>query len=415
VSRRSLAAGAALAALAVVSAAGCGGERSPQIFDVDSDESIQDAVDRARPGDMVLLAAGVYHEQVEVTTEDIVIRGVERDQVILDGESDLENGIVVRSDGVAVENLTVRNYRANGVLFVGELDQRGASGDSYGAAPDTEQLDGFRASYITAHDNGLYGLYAFAAQRGVFEHSYVSGHADAGVYVGQCKPCDTLVTDIVGERNTIGYQAINASGVTVVSSTWTRNRIGIEVGSQDVERLAPQIGHDIVANSVVDNNNELAPGTPESAFGIGIVVSGGQENRVERNAVTDHSVAGIVVTDIDGFVPASNVVRGNELTDNGVDLVHVNADADQESSATNCFEDNVAQRADPPDLLDGVCAGSTPVGGPLIAPPGPATVTVEPRPAPPQPSRPGGPRDAWTSGRDIDPTVDVDRLDVPET
>lgn len=384
------------------------------IIDVDPSGSIQDAVDRARPGDLVLLATGVYHESVEVTTDDLVIRGAERNGVVLDGETELENGIVVRSNGVAVENLTVRGYRANGVLFVGELDQRGASGDAYGAAPDSVQLQGYRASYITAHDNGLYGLYAFASQRGVFEHSYAAGHPDAGVYIGQCKPCDAVVTDVIAERNMIGYQAINASGVAVVSSTWADNRMGIEAGSQDAERLAPQIGHDIVGNVVIDNDNELAPGTPESIYGVGIAISGGESNVIERNRVSGHPLAGIVVTDIDVYVPKRNVVRDNALSDNGVDIVHVVSGPNRGSgSETNCFEDNDAESTDPTSLLDAGCAGSTEAADPLAAASGPATVRFSVQSVDRQPTRPGDPRGPWTSARDIDTTIDIDSIELP--
>jgi hypothetical protein len=403
-----------IAAVLVAAVVGCDSERGPIIIDVDPSASIQAAVDRAQPGDMVLLAPGVYNESVEVVTDDLVIRGADRNEVILDGGTELENGIVVRSNGVAVENLTVRGYRANGVLFVGELDQRGASGDSYGAMPDSEQLRGYRASYITANDNGLYGLYAFASQQGVFEHSYTAGHPDAGVYIGQCRPCDAVVTDIVSERNTIGYQAINASGVAVVSSTWSDNRIGIEVGSQVAERLAPQVGHDIIGNRVLDNDNALAPGTPASPFAVGVVVSGGQENSVERNLVTGHPLAGIVVTDADTFVPRRNLVRNNSLAGNGTDLVlaisPMNRGRDSES---NCFEGNVAESADPATLLDQGCAGTTAATGELAGPPGPPTVRVSVQPVEPQPTRPGDPRGPWQSATSIDTRIDLAAIERP--
>jgi hypothetical protein len=409
------------AAVALVAVAwfvvGCGADGGPDagptIVEVAAGDSIQSAVDRARPGDMVLIAGGIYNESVEVTTEDIVIRGEDRNAVILDGDMDLENGIVVRADGVAVENLTVRGYRANGVLFVGELDQRGASGDAYGAAAETVQLQGYRASYVTAHDNGLYGLYAFAAENGVFEHSYAAGHPDAGVYIGQCKPCDAVVRDVVAERNTIGYQAINASGVSIVSSTFTDNRMGIETGSQDVERLAPQVGHDIVGNRVSDNANELAPGTPDSAFGLGIVVSGGQQNVIERNVVSANPTAGIVVTDIDSYAPLGNVVRANLLVDNGVDVVYAVSDANRSTGdATNCFEANDSERPDA--LLDAGCLPLGEAADPLAAPAGPPTVTFAVQEVAVQPSRPGDTRGPWTSARGIDTAVDLAAVDRPK-
>ena len=47
--------------------------------------SIQSAVDAARPGDLVLVAPGVYNENVLVITPYLTIRGEDRNTTILDG------------------------------------------------------------------------------------------------------------------------------------------------------------------------------------------------------------------------------------------------------------------------------------------------------------------------------------------
>ena len=51
-----------------------------------------------------------------------------------------------------------------------------------------QQLRDIRGSYLTAYNNGDYGVYAFDAVDGVLEHSYASGSPDAGFYIGQCYP-----------------------------------------------------------------------------------------------------------------------------------------------------------------------------------------------------------------------------------
>src|SRR6185503_11204765 len=71
--------------------------------------TIQQAVDQAEPGGLVLIAAGVYREAVVVTTPYLTIRGMDRNDTILEGDFELANGIhVIEADGVAVENLTAR-------------------------------------------------------------------------------------------------------------------------------------------------------------------------------------------------------------------------------------------------------------------------------------------------------------------
>src|SRR6266540_1745614 len=103
---------------------------------------------------------------------------------IVDGEVRRPNAISVTADGVAVENLTVRNAVANGLFWTG--------------------VTGYRASYVTASANGDYGIYAFGSRDGVFEQSYASGSPDAGFYIGQCNPCDAVIDGVVSEGNALG-------------------------------------------------------------------------------------------------------------------------------------------------------------------------------------------------------------------
>ena len=88
--------------------------------------TITEAVDAAVPGDLVLICPGTYNEAVNVTTDDITIRGLDRNEVILDGEFELDNGIrILGAHGVVVENLTAQNYTTNGVFGPGVDGYRG--------------------------------------------------------------------------------------------------------------------------------------------------------------------------------------------------------------------------------------------------------------------------------------------------
>ena len=81
--------------------------------------TIQAGVDAVKPGGMVLVAPGVYDEQVTVTTPYITIRGENRNTTIIDGDFERANGIqVIEADGVVIQNLTARNYLLNGFFGV---------------------------------------------------------------------------------------------------------------------------------------------------------------------------------------------------------------------------------------------------------------------------------------------------------
>ena len=105
--RRSPLVGAALCAALVLAACGSdsGSPDDQNVINVPGDApTIQAAVDMAVPGDLILVEEGVYAESVTVDVDDIVIRGVDRNKVILDGEGRFGNGIrVAGANGVAIE------------------------------------------------------------------------------------------------------------------------------------------------------------------------------------------------------------------------------------------------------------------------------------------------------------------------
>lgn len=125
--------------------------------------TIQAAVDAATPGDLILIERGVYREEVQVATPGLTLRGVDRNEVVIDGEFQRANGVsVLFADGVAVENMTAINNTSNGFFWSG--------------------VRGYRGSYLTAVNNAVYGIYAFDSSDGLFEHSLASGSPDAGFY-----------------------------------------------------------------------------------------------------------------------------------------------------------------------------------------------------------------------------------------
>ena len=398
-----------LVVAAVVS--GCGGDEgssSPTVRRVGSDyDTIQEAVDAARPGDLVLIAPGTYREQVKVSTPRIVIRGEDRNKVVLDGSDKLLNGISVTADQVAVENLTVQRYAINGVIFTGDYDN-----DDPQDGPV-----GWRASYVTAANNGLYGLYAFGTGPGRFDHNYASGHPDSGIYVGQCKKCGAVVIDNVVEHNAIGYENTNASGVVVARNVARGNRIGMAINSANTEVLAPQRGGAVVANLVVDNDD---PDTPETkgGFGVGIAVAGGQDNRIERNVVRGHPFAGIVLIDQDGFWPLDNRVVDNRLSGNGNGIVLAAEQGGAPEVGSTCVEGNGTGPTRPSALADLLRCGRA---GSADLPPSPLEQPSAPDGIPysevvrpgPQPQMPGAAEEKWTVPSRTPEKVDLDSLRAP--
>ncbi len=291
--------------------------------------TIQSAVDAASAGDLVLIAPGVYKEQVTVTTPSLTIRGEDRNTVILDGEHIRENGVFATSDGVAVENLTTKNYTSNGVFWTG--------------------ITGYRGSYLTAIDNAVYGIYAFDSIDGLIDHSYASGSWDSGFYIGQCDPCNAMITDVVSEYNGLGYSGTNSSGnIFIVNSTWRYNSGGIVPNTLDSELLPPV--HDVVVagNYVHDQGTVVvAAGTVQrTAKGHGIVIPGGRNSLVVNNLVADNAGYGIAVApmfDANFWPSGGHEVRGNRVINSGLADLLLSGPAESGS----CFADNEYERSIP--------------------------------------------------------------------
>ena len=295
--------------------------------------NIQAAVDAASPGDLVLVDRGVYKETVTVSTPGITIRGVDRNEVIIDGEFERPNGIeVLFTDGVVVENMTSMNNTINGFYWTGAR--------------------GYRGSYLTAVNNGDYGIYAFDSGDGLFEHSYGSGSPDAAFYIGQCDPCDAVVTDSVGEWNGMGFSGSNASGpIYIVNNVFRFNGSGIIPNSLDSELLPPTTGPTVVGNLVYDNGYSVVPYKSASYIiqGTGILLAGANDSLVARNRVFNHPLGGIQTH----FYPDGNVwiPEGNTVVDNVVEGSGLaNLVQSGPSYPDNCWEGNEPGYTMPPVL-----------------------------------------------------------------
>ncbi len=411
-------------ATTVTSLATAVASRAPKTLRVPDDfATVQAAVDATVPGDLVLIGPGTYQEAVVISTPRIVLRGLDRNTVVFDGRDELENGILAQADGVAVENLTIHNYLVNGLIFTkAYLDgTNDAAGES-----ERPILHGYRASYVTAYNNGLYGLYAFFAENGLFEHSYASGHPDSGFYVGQCKPCNAVITDVVAEANSLGFEGTNASqSLFIINSVWRGNRLGVTSNTQDLERLAPQGDVVFAGNLVVDNQNPQSPSAAQGAFGLGIVLGGGERNQILRNRVMGNAGVGILITNLrtsaTDWLPKRNRVEGNVLSGNGVDLAFGRYDSAPLLVDGSCFTGNTFATSSPQAIEQTLsCESSSASGEASVSQPLPPAEPAAPHldyrsvPAPPvQPSLADASSAPARPATDEPPKVDITTITVP--
>ena len=295
-------------------------------------ETIQDALDASRPGDVVLVDPGVYPEALRMSTEGVELHGVDRNTVVLSGDGRLDDGIAVTADDVAITSLTVRGYRRDGIRI-------GATAD--------DPLEGYRVAGVTLDRNGGDGISIGAASGGRIEQVLAWGHPGAGIALRSCFPCRLNITKSASDHNGTGILVSNAGGDTSIGETTiAASRRGIVLATETAP-TAPQRDVDLADNRLEGGDLTTTPGAaspwPE---GVGILIAGGRANQIDRNRITGFAAAGLEISDVAGTLAEANEVRTNIVSGNGVDLVF----SGEGTPLGNCFRHNTFDSSSPPDI-----------------------------------------------------------------
>ncbi len=352
--------------------------------------TINGGIDLVSNGGLVLVSPGTYAEEVVVDKADVTLRGVDRNATVIDGGGIRSFGVFASADGVRIENLTVHSTVFYGVLVTGMHDENGPlahGGPGYTELDPSEfpPVERFSIDHVTAYNNGLYGIYAFNARHGSISDSYASGSADSGFYVGQCEDCDILVVGNVAERNAIGFENANASdSLMIAGNRFSGNRIGMTLISNYQEAFTPQRGNTVAGNLIAANSSGDSPAHALGGFGIGLAITGGQGNRITGNRIETNPVAGILLGNAEDIPALQNEFSGNVLSANGIDAADVSAA--RAPARGNCFDDNAASTASPPELLTITCPtdAGTSSAAPLPAVAVPNGMSFLKIPAPPR-------------------------------
>jgi len=247
---------------------------------VQSGSSIQAAIDAAKPGSVIEVEPGTYHEALTVDRPGISLRGLVRGDArpVLDGRGLLGDGVIASGSPFSMSGFAVRHYKGNGVT--------------------TQGVDGVLLSDLEIDDTGLYGVYPVQSRNIEVTHCTVTGIRDAGIYVGESNRA--LVAHNEVHRSVAGIEIENTNDALVRDNLVYDNTGGILVfvlpGKVQKEGKRTRV----VRNFVLRNDRENF-GDPESIVGqlprgIGLMVMGADDTELADNVVKRNGSAGIAIT-----------------------------------------------------------------------------------------------------------------------
>ena len=334
--------------------AGAGPARAAQKVVVGQGQSIQAAVDAARPGDTIVVT-GRHRENVAVTTDGITLRGEgavlepaaapvqnacldpstpdDVDGICILGDINFGTGEVVREvRDVTVRGFTIRGF-SEGIVAVG-------------AHHATFERN-------VALDNEGYGITAFISTGTRMLFNRASGSDEAGFYIGDSPAADATLIGNDSSGNLFGVLIRNALHGKAVGNSIHGNCAGVAV----LADLPGPAGLFHLAGNRINNNTKACAAGEDIPFplsGVGVALLGATGMKVTGNLITGNVPSadtafsgGILVASGPGdpaTAPASNRVHGNRILRNDPDLSW-----DQTGTGNN-FRGNLCQTSTPPGL-----------------------------------------------------------------
>lgn len=335
--------------------------------------TIQDAVDDTGKKAVINVEPGTYREGVVVEGSEhdgITIQGTEKDpsRTVLQGKrakgpdgQPAQDGLGFQGvDGARVLNLTVKNFLANGVHFVGPT-----------VGPDKGPCNDYLAKNIVASFNRSYGIFSYNCIGGRMTKSVGFGHGDSAFYVGatppQANPKWTKLDHLEAYENVLGYSGTNSKYVLITDGAYYNNGVGIVPSTLDSEPYEPSLTGIIENNDIFWNNfnyflpnsrvktvsrglGEVAGQTINFPTGAGIVMFGGTGWIVRENNIFGHfkwgaaSVSDPFNTD-DNAISFDNQFIDNQMGRSGTDVNAVDFFSDGSGSG-NCWSNNQSSTFD---------------------------------------------------------------------
>jgi hypothetical protein len=288
------------------------GNRGDDTITVPKGGDIQGAVNRAEPGDTIVVGPGSYEGPVFITTNRITIVGAGANETWIvppSGGKAPQCGVCIFGrrhhpvSGVRLKGFTVQGFRSFGV---------GAGG--------TMSLS---VRNVHAANNGEYGITAFNSQGAQFFSDVTWGNGEAGFYIGDSPNSQAQIWNDTAYDSQFGFFFRDASFGDAENNTAYGNCAGFVVLNTGAPGPAKRWR---IENNVSHDNSKACNSEGGPVSGIGVALVGTSHVKLVHNFIYGNHAAGsqyigsgiVVVSGKDdgGSNPIGNVIARNKLHDN---------------------------------------------------------------------------------------------------
>ncbi|MCG8416104.1 MAG: right-handed parallel beta-helix repeat-containing protein, partial [Pseudomonadales bacterium] len=218
-------------------------EQAPPEPELSFEESLQQQLIQAQPGDVIEIPAGTHEltRGLSLTVDGVTIRGEGMESSILSFANQAQGaeGLLVNADDFVIEDLAIEDT-------VGDALKINESNNVTIRNVRTEWTGGALTT------NGAYGIYPVQSSNILIDGAVAIGASDAGIYVGQST--QIIVRNSRAEYNVAGIEIENSTFADVHDNIATNNTGGILVF--DLPNLPVQGGRNtrVFNNQIVNNN-----------------------------------------------------------------------------------------------------------------------------------------------------------------
>lgn len=270
-------------------------DRDRPVITVRAGESIQRALERAPEGAIINVEAGVYRERLNITRDNISLRG--QPGAIFDYQNVSIQGAAIKINGrqnVTIEGFEIKNIAGS-------------------QTPTAIQVEG-ASSNIRIVNNHIHDV-----QNGSNAHA-IAVYGRGNTPIRNIEISGNRIHDLkLGQSEAVVING-NVDGFRIThNNIYNSDNIAIDIiGGEGVGRTADYARNGLIAHNTVANVDSGRNPTYRTACAAGIYVDGGRDIVIEHNQVSNSNFGIEVASEKRGMYAERITVRHNRLTNNQI-------------------------------------------------------------------------------------------------